>query len=41
MTVKDKEKYISPTCETIEIKSRGVLCASPQYNNPFGTEENW
>ncbi len=41
--MKEKETYISPECEALEMRLEGVIAASgPQpYNNPFGGEQNW
>ncbi len=37
--MKEKETYISPECEALELRLEGVIAASgdPQpYNDPFG-----
>ena len=42
--MKEKQTYISPESEALEMKLEGVIAASsdPQdYNNPFGGEQNW
>ena len=39
--MKEKETYISPLCEALELRLEGVMAGSgdPQtYNNPFGEE---
>ena len=41
-TMQEKINYVSPECETLEMRLEGVIAASgdPQiYNNPFGDEE--
>ena len=40
----EKQTYISPESEALEMKLEGVIAASgvPQdYNNPFGDELTW
>lgn len=40
--MKEKQNYVSPECEILELKLEGVIAASgdPQpYNNPFGGSE--
>ena len=42
--MKEKQTYISPESEALEMKLEGVICASadPQdYSNPFGDQQNW
>ena len=42
--MKEKETYISPESEALEMQCEGVMAGSgdPQpYNNPFGGEQNW
>ena len=41
--MKEKENYISPQCETLELRLEGVIAASgdPQFNSPFNPEQNW
>ena len=42
--MQQKEQYISPLSEALELRLEGVIAASgdPQdYNNPFGDQENW
>ncbi len=47
MKTQHKESYESPLTCAIEVKSEGVVCASPTQDftlsNPFGssTEEDW
>ena len=41
---KNKEQYISPECETLELRLEGVIAASgdpKDYNNPFGDQQTW
>lgn len=41
-TMKEKENYITPATEAVDVRTEGVICASgdPQdYNNPFGGGE--
>ena len=40
--MQQKEQYLSPSSETLELRLEGVIAASgdPQdYNNPFGGSE--
>ena len=41
--MKEKQTYISPECEILEMRIEGVIAASgPQFNSPFDpTEQNW
>ncbi len=41
--MKEKETYISPLCEALEMRLEGVIAASgdPQFNSPFNPEQNW
>ncbi len=42
--MKEKQTYISPESEPLEMKLEGVIAASgdPQdYNNPFGAEQDF
>jgi len=42
--MQQKEQYISPLSEALELRLEGVIAASgdPQnYNNPFGDEKDW
>ncbi len=41
--MKEKETYISPLCEALEMQCEGVMAGSgPQFNSPFdSTEQPW
>ena len=39
MKEKDKEIYVAPHSEVIEIESEGILCASG--NNIYGESDRW
>ena len=41
--MKEKQTYISPESEALEMKLEGVIAASgdPQWNRPFNPEQNW
>ena len=41
--MKEKETYISPLCEALEMQCEGVMAASgaPQWNSPFTPEQDW
>ncbi len=40
--MKEKETYISPECEALEMRLEGVIAASdPKFNSPFGGEQEW
>jgi hypothetical protein len=41
--MKEKQTYISPESEALEMKLEGVIAASgdPQWNSPFNPEQNW
>lgn len=40
--MKEKETYISPLCEALELRLEGVIAASgdPQWNSPFNPERS-
>ena len=39
--MQEKEKYVSPECEILEMRLEGVIAASvdPKFNSPFDDEE--
>ncbi len=41
--MKEKETYISPECETFEMRLEGVIAASgdPEFVKPFNDEVGW
>ena len=41
--MQQKEQYISPLSEALELQHEGVIAASsdPQYNRPFNPEQDW
>ncbi len=43
--MKEKENYISPQCETLELRLEGVIAASGDldttFKAPFEEEEEW
>ena len=41
--MKEKENYITPATEAVDVRTEGVICASaePQWNSPFNPEQNW
>lgn len=40
-----KHFYMTPTSESIELALEGIICQSrgydPNFNKPFGDEEEW
>ena len=41
--MQEKQNYVSPECEILELRLEGVIAASgdPQFNSPFGGEQGW
>ena len=41
--MQEKINYVSPECETLEMRLEGVIAASgdPKFNSPFDTEQDW
>jgi hypothetical protein len=39
--MQEKERYSAPVAEVLEVKSEGVICLSPQFNNPFNDEKEF
>ena len=41
--MQQKEQYISPLSEVLELRLKRVIAASgdPRYNKPFNDEQNW
>ena len=43
--MQEKQKYVSPECEILEMRLEGVIAASdpnaPKFNSPFGNELTW
>lgn len=40
--MQQKEQYISPLSEALELRLEGVIAASgPQFNDPFDPEQGW
>jgi hypothetical protein len=41
--MKEKNYYVSPLCESLELQTEGVIAASkaPKWNSPFNPEQDW
>jgi hypothetical protein len=39
--MQEKERYSAPIVEVLEVKGEGVICLSPQFNNPFNDEKEF
>ena len=41
--MQEKINYVSPECETLEMRLEGVIAASGdlQFNSPFNDEVDW
>ena len=35
------QKYLPPQCETLELRTEGVIAQSYSYENPFAEKEKW
>ncbi len=41
--MKEKQNYVSPECEALEMRLEGVIAASgePKFKSPFDEELTW
>ena len=41
--MQEKQNYVSPECEALEMRIEGVIAASgdPKFNSPFNDEVDW